>query len=72
ALIAFVGAWGPPLAALAGLGLTGAVCRRWYRRRLGGFTGDTLGAAQQFGELAAYLGALAVLPVLSRVGGAHG
>jgi adenosylcobinamide-GDP ribazoletransferase len=28
---------------------------RWLRRRLQGFTGDTLGAAQQLGELAIYL-----------------
>lgn len=31
------------------------------QRRLGGFTGDTLGAAQQLSELAAYLAALALL-----------
>lgn len=34
---------------------------RWLRRRLGGFTGDTLGAAQQFTETAALLAWLAVL-----------
>jgi adenosylcobinamide-GDP ribazoletransferase len=33
---------------------------RWLRRRLGGFTGDTLGATQQLGELAIYL---ALIPV---------
>ncbi len=27
------------------------VCARWYRKRLGGYTGDTLGASQQFSEL---------------------
>jgi adenosylcobinamide-GDP ribazoletransferase len=27
----------------------------WYRRRLGGYTGDTLGAAQQLTELTFYL-----------------
>lgn len=36
-------------------------CAAWLRRRLGGYTGDTLGAVQQYGELAMYL-ALAALP----------
>jgi adenosylcobinamide-GDP ribazoletransferase len=31
------------------------VMRRWLRIRLGGFTGDTLGASQQLSELAIYL-----------------
>ena len=60
------------IAALAGLIAMGVWCARWYRRRLGGFTGDTLGAAQQLGELAAYLGALALLPLMPPMGGAHG
>lgn len=34
---------------------------RWLRRRLGGFTGDTLGATQQLVELAMLLAALAAL-----------
>jgi adenosylcobinamide-GDP ribazoletransferase len=34
---------------------------RWLRRRLGGYTGDTLGATQQFCELAVYLSLQAVL-----------
>lgn len=34
---------------------------RWLHRRLGGFTGDTLGATQQFSEMAVYLALLAVL-----------
>lgn len=37
------------------------VCARWYRQRLGGYTGDTLGAAQQFSEAAILLAWLAVL-----------
>ena len=51
----------PVLAGL--LGLAGMVlwCGRWFQGRLGGFTGDTLGASQQLGELAALLGWLAVL-----------
>jgi adenosylcobinamide-GDP ribazoletransferase len=35
-------------------------CALWFRRRLGGYTGDTLGAAQQWSELAAYLAVLAM------------
>jgi adenosylcobinamide-GDP ribazoletransferase len=35
------------------------VLARWFIRRLGGFTGDTLGAAQQLTEVAFYLGVLA-------------
>ncbi len=34
---------------------------RWLHRRLGGFTGDTLGATQQFSELVVYLAVLAAL-----------
>ena len=34
---------------------------RWLRRRLGGYTGDALGATQQFSELVIYLAALAAL-----------
>ena len=34
---------------------------RWLRLRLGGYTGDTLGATQQFSELAVYLVLLALL-----------
>jgi adenosylcobinamide-GDP ribazoletransferase len=40
-----------------------AFCVRWYRQRLGGYTGDTLGAAQQLTELAGLLGWLAALAV---------
>jgi adenosylcobinamide-GDP ribazoletransferase len=32
---------------------------RWFVRRLGGYTGDTLGATQQLTEVACYLGMLA-------------
>ena len=34
---------------------------RWLRLRLGGYTGDALGATQQFSELAIYLAALAAM-----------
>ncbi len=47
--------------------LAGVVCSllvlyvlaRWFMRRLGGFTGDTLGATQQLTEIAFYLAVLA-------------
>ena len=64
ALAAALWVWQPwlalPLAASAVLVALGAVwCARWLRRRLGGTTGDTLGAAQQITELLALLGWLA-------------
>jgi adenosylcobinamide-GDP ribazoletransferase len=34
---------------------------RWLQQRLGGYTGDALGATQQFSELAVYLAVLAML-----------
>ncbi len=53
------------LAFLAGGLLAGGLVLAWLRsvlaRRLGGFTGDTLGAAQQASELAFYLGAALAL-----------
>lgn len=55
--------WIAPLAALAGLLAVAAVhlwCRGWYRRRLGGYTGDALGACEQLGETAFLLGFAAV------------
>ena len=42
----------------------GIVCWRWFKRRLGGFTGDTLGATQQVTEV---LGLLAWLTVIHPV-----
>jgi adenosylcobinamide-GDP ribazoletransferase len=55
--IAGVIAWQPRLApslvvALVALALVQLLCRRWLRRRLGGYTGDGLGATQQFTEIA--------------------
>jgi adenosylcobinamide-GDP ribazoletransferase len=43
-------------------------CARWYRRRLGGFTGDTLGCAEQLGEAAFLLAVLAALRLLPNLG----
>jgi adenosylcobinamide-GDP ribazoletransferase len=49
------------LAAAAAMVLAGtAWCARWLRLRLGGTTGDTLGAAQQISEVLALLAWLAV------------
>lgn len=44
---------------LAASAASTAGCRRWFRLRLGGYTGDTLGASQQLAEAAALLAALA-------------
>ena len=54
--------WLPRASLFAGL-LLAALATLWlarlYRRRLGGYTGDCLGATQQAAELAFYLGLLA-------------
>jgi len=42
------------LVALA-VAVTAVLAGRWLQHRLGGYTGDTLGAAQQVAEIAAYL-----------------
>ncbi len=47
--------------ACAAAAIATAACVRWLRRRLGGFTGDTLGATQQIVEGASLLAWLAVL-----------
>lgn len=43
------------MASMAAMLAVALVMRRWLRIRLGGFTGDTLGASQQLSELAIYL-----------------
>jgi len=45
---------------LGGLVLAQVLMRRWYEPRLGGYTGDCLGAVQQCSELGFYFGILAV------------
>lgn len=56
------------LAALAVAGVT-LWMSRWLQQRLGGYTGDALGATQQFSELAVYLALLGALAHGSLVGG---
>ena len=43
------------LLALGAVALVVVVCGRWLHQRLGGYTGDGLGATQQWSELAVYL-----------------
>jgi adenosylcobinamide-GDP ribazoletransferase len=45
--------------AILGLGLGHWLIRRTFERRLGGYTGDCLGAVQQTSELGIYIGVLA-------------
>ena len=56
-------AWPLPaiVAAAAVAALTTLLAGRWLSQRLGGFTGDTLGAAQQVCEVAVYLALSAAL-----------
>ena len=49
----------PLLVSFAAGSVATALCARWLRRRLGGFTGDTLGATQQIVELSLLLAWLA-------------
>ena len=49
------------LCGLAGLVLAQVLMRRWYEPRLGGYTGDCLGAVQQCSEVGFYLGLLVVI-----------
>lgn len=46
---------------VAGLALGHVLMRRWFEPRLGGYTGDCLGAIQQCSEIGFYLGILFVL-----------
>ena len=55
----------PLLAGAAALVPVRAFCARWYRRRLGGYTGDGLGCCEQLGEIAFGIACLAVFNTLS-------
>jgi adenosylcobinamide-GDP ribazoletransferase len=62
ALVAFQPLWAGAVAlALTGAGVASLAAVPWLRRRLGGYTGDTLGAVQQVAEVLALLGWLATL-----------
>lgn len=60
-LVVWAAAPGALLAGLAGMVLAQAAVRLWALRRLGGITGDILGAAQVLGDLGFLLGLLAWL-----------
>ena len=61
AVVAFFMSGTVLLAAAVAAALATAAMVRWLQQRLGGYTGDTLGATQQFSELAVYLAALAAM-----------
>ncbi len=64
ACVALVALAATPVAAagaLAGLACGHIAIRAAYQRKIGGYTGDCLGATQQASELGAYLGLLACL-----------
>ncbi len=61
ALVAAAAGLPAALGVLAGLACGHVAIRAVFQRRLGGYTGDTLGATQQFGEIGACLGLLACL-----------
>ena len=52
----------PALGGAGAAGVAGGVWGLYLLRRLGGYTGDGMGAAQQLMELGFYLGAIAALP----------
>jgi adenosylcobinamide-GDP ribazoletransferase len=58
--VVFLG-FGPGLAALLAAGLVGFAGFRLARARIGGYTGDILGAIEQLGEIAVLLAAAALL-----------
>ena len=53
--------WAAILGGIGGLVLGHGLMRAGFERRLGGYTGDCLGAAQQASEVGFYLGLLACL-----------
>ena len=58
ALTVWMGGWAS-VPAVVGMGAAMLILRHWAIRRLGGITGDILGAAQVLGELGFLLGWLA-------------
>ncbi|MBL0727004.1 adenosylcobinamide-GDP ribazoletransferase [Piscinibacter sp. HJYY11] len=63
ALVAWQPAWWPVVATSGLVAVVGAwACGRWFMRRLGGITGDALGATQQLIELGVLLAWVAWWP----------
>jgi adenosylcobinamide-GDP ribazoletransferase len=63
ALVGWQPAWWPMVLAAGAVAIAGAWgCACWFMRRLGGITGDALGATQQLTELLVLLGWLAWWP----------
>ena len=62
----FSGGWPALGSGVLAAALTAWACACWFRRRLGGVTGDTLGATQGFSEVALYLGLLAAATLADR------
>lgn len=69
ALVLWQPLWAAPIVSALALAALGSWwCTRWFRRRLGGVTGDALGATQQLTELLTLLAWVACSPW----GGLHG
>jgi adenosylcobinamide-GDP ribazoletransferase len=56
------------IAAVAAAAVTALIAAAYFRRRIGGYTGDCLGAVQQLTELAFLLGGLAAICPARRIG----
>ncbi len=64
-LVIWLRVWLVPLSlALLAVVITRYVCVGWFSRRLGGYTGDSLGACEQLAEIAFLLGLLIAARVL--------
>jgi adenosylcobinamide-GDP ribazoletransferase len=57
--------WLLMLVGLLSVAVVRMYCAYWFRKRIGGYTGDTLGCAEQFGEIAFLLSACAALKLLA-------
>ncbi len=56
--------WAPLLAGALAVVVVRLWCAHWFRQRLQGYTGDALGCAEQLGEIAFSMAALATLALL--------
>ncbi len=55
----------PLIAGLAAIIIMRLLCARWFRSRIGGYTGDTLGCCEQLGEIAYGLAFVAAMQLSS-------